>query len=357
MSCDNCMFLPTYQVGIDEFSDGRIIHLTEYCLKKNNTKCQNYYKKIFENNEGLCVCPYGFNSYVYRDGDKVDIFTGFRVKGKFNDRKANSKIKKTDNNLVISEEQLTQYIEEYKCYLKLYYEKNCLDKFVPELVHDIRKYNATIKTKSYQIINQSNNRRGKNKEINEYGLSIKAMSEYITSRLDIYNYLYAGKSLKDSEPSDVNFFNIFDKLRKCLNEVSRDKNITINLECYGECSYLKLYESAEHIPFLILDNAIKYTTFGEQINIKINDDIYKQEIILQSYGVKIDDNEKEKIFERGYRGKHAKDYCNDGSGIGLYFLKQVCDANNLIITIDSEYIDGRKSKNDALFTLKICYNK
>ncbi len=43
----------------------------------------------------------------------------------------------------------------------------------------------------------------------------------------------------------------------------RKKNITINVSCNGTCEDIKAYSSIELLPFLIIDNAIKYTSQGE----------------------------------------------------------------------------------------------
>ena len=40
-----CIFLPTYKVGLDEISDGEIIKLCEYCKKNKSEKCENFYSK------------------------------------------------------------------------------------------------------------------------------------------------------------------------------------------------------------------------------------------------------------------------------------------------------------------------
>lgn len=49
-------------------------------------------------------------------------------------------------------------------------------------------------------------------------------------------------------------------------------------------------------------------------------------IRFESFGPKIKDHEKEKIFEQHFRGEHAQASERGGSGIGLYAAKTLSEA-------------------------------
>lgn len=351
----NFNLLPMYKIGIGDLSDGLAICLPQYCKKKKNDKCEKFYEKIFCLEEGLYTCPYGFNAYVCRYKDNIDIFTGFRVEKKYNNKKADGKIVREDINRVISYDQMEYYIDKYKNYIELSDNHEYLQKFIENIVHDIRKFNANIKTKGTLIVNKSKSK----SKVQSYARNIWAMSSYISTRLDIYNYLYLEQSFKIGELYEFNFYKTFDKIRMCFTEEAKKKNMSINIHCNGTCDDIKAYSSIELLPFLIIDNALKYTSQGENINISVYQTLNEQIIKIEAIGAKIEENELENIFDRRYRGKNSKKYCNDGSGIGLYLAKKICDANNLKIEICSsnEYEKAQKKIDEGLFKMIIYAKK
>lgn len=353
----NFNLLPMYKIGIGDLCDGLAVCLPQYCKKKKNEKCEKFYEKVFNLEEGLYVCPYGFNTYICRYKENIDIFTGFRVKKEYNNKKADEKIVRDDVNRVISYEQMKIYIDRYKSYIELSDNHEYLQKFIENIVHDIRKFNANIKAKSTLISNKS---KGKSKDkIIGYSRNIWAMSSYISSRLDIYNYMYLEQSFKIGELYEFNFFKTFDKIRMCFAEEAKKRNMTINIQCNGTCDDIKAYSSIELLPFLIIDNALKYTSHGEDINISIYQNFDEQTIKIEAIGAKIEENELDNIYDRKYRGKNSIKYCNDGSGIGLYLAKKICNANNLKIRIESsdKYNRAKKNIDEGLFRMIICAKK
>jgi len=93
--------------------DGSFFHLLPFC-KKNCTKdkCQAYYNSLKNANAGSYCCPYGLSSYVYTSPEGRIIFTGLRIKGIYDKKKA--KQNKIDNlaNITIAEETFSNYSTE-----------------------------------------------------------------------------------------------------------------------------------------------------------------------------------------------------------------------------------------------------
>lgn len=330
-------FLPIYKIGIDEFSDGKIIKLCEFCKKNRNTKCEKFYKEIFHL-EGLHICPYGFNSYVLKDNDVIEIFTGFRVKGEYNIQKANPKVSDNYSNKIINKEEMHIYIDEYKKMCKLSEDYNKNNNFLGNMVHDIRKFNANIKGKGELLMNNSHNKTKKDRErILEYSKNILAMSEYITTKLKEYDYLYAESPWKTGDIIEFNFFRSFDKIRRCLQTEAKKEEKIILLSCQSsQCSNIESYSNIDIVPFLIVDNAVKYSSNKTNIEINIKDKEDIQIIEIKSFGIYVEQDEIENLFKRGYRGKGACCSNKTGSGIGLYLIKNICDANSIDIKIESE---------------------
>lgn len=353
-------FLPIYKCGIDELVDGTIIKLTEFCKKNKNEKCENFYKDIF-NKEGIHVCPYGFNSFVSVNEKEIDIFTGLRVKDRFNIKKVNLKLKKSDNNKVITYEEMKSYVENYKLISTLKNEKNYLGEFIGNTIHDVRKFNANIKARSEIISNKKGCRKKDMESIKKYGENIWAMSQLISTRLSEYDYLYAEAPLQCGSKYDFNFFTTFDKIRRCMIDEAKRENKEIRVRANGNCSAIQAYDSIKYMPFLLIDNALKYSFNDTIIEVEIKDEDNKQTIEIKSTGVFVEDSEIENLFMRGYRGKNSSEFTESGSGIGLYLVKEICNANNIKIEIKTKKtlnITQRKREIDeGIFNVILCVEK
>lgn len=81
-----------------------------------------------------------------------------------------------------------------------------------------------------------------------------------------------------------------------------------------------------HIFICLIDNAIKYSDKGKPINIELSEtnDCYYVRII--DWGIPIDREHWEKIFEREFRTPEARKRFVQGSGLGLYIVRQICQS-------------------------------
>jgi signal transduction histidine kinase len=79
------------------------------------------------------------------------------------------------------------------------------------------------------------------------------------------------------------------------------------------------------IPFIIIDNAIKYSPRNHNINIRGMEFENSIAIEIESFGPMLLEHERSKIFSFEFRGDLAQKHTDDGSGIGLNTLKQLVD--------------------------------
>ncbi|UII76874.1 HAMP domain-containing histidine kinase [Flagellimonas sp. HMM57] len=79
----------------------------------------------------------------------------------------------------------------------------------------------------------------------------------------------------------------------------------------------------ENVLANLVDNAIKYG--GSKIEININVIFDKVEIKVADNGGKIDDNQKEKIFDKFYRIPTGNQHDIKGFGIGLFYTKKIVE--------------------------------
>ncbi|MEE8131811.1 MAG: HAMP domain-containing sensor histidine kinase [Candidatus Paceibacterota bacterium] len=75
----------------------------------------------------------------------------------------------------------------------------------------------------------------------------------------------------------------------------------------------------------LLDNAEKYSTPGQTVDINIRKDDKYAIIEIKDSGIGLTEEEKPKIFERFFRGAEARKIWPSGSGLGLNIVKGIIE--------------------------------
>lgn len=351
-------FLPIYKTGIDEIQNGCIIKLPEFCNRRTE-KCEKFYKEIFNEEQGIKICPYGFNTYINTTEEGKDIFTGLRIKGEFDSKKVNPKIYSKEESKIITFEEMIEYIKFYNENLKLKNENEYLKESMNNIIHDVKEYNSNIKNKCEILSKRENYKKRNYDKLTSKVKGIWAMSQLISTRLKSYDYLYSGFPYNNGSKIEFNFYNNFEKIRRCFLDEAKQSNKDIKVRSKYRCTEVYMYDSVEYMPFLIIENALKYSKSNSLIDVEIVDKNEMQIITIKSEGILVKNNEIEKLFERGYRGKLAREHKQKGNGIGLYLVKQICEANDIEVRIESEKNNCKNNKGVDLgfFKVILCIKK
>lgn len=89
---------------------------------------------------------------------------------------------------------------------------------------------------------------------------------------------------------------------------------------------------------LLIDNAMKYVD-GEhkKIQIALKREGKKIHFTIFNTGCEVQNEDRQKVFDRFFQGKSGSDKERKGSGLGLAIVHQICDSNGYEITINSGY--------------------
>ena len=109
---------------------------------------------------------------------------------------------------------------------------------------------------------------------------------------------------------------IFDAQAKKLQLVWQKPSEAMLIQ--GSLKYIG--ETIDHI----LDNAIKYTIQGA-VTVTLNKNDTKILLAIQDTGIGIPKADQAKVFNKFVRAKNAKNAYTDGSGLGLFIVKEVID--------------------------------
>ena len=90
----------------------------------------------------------------------------------------------------------------------------------------------------------------------------------------------------------------------------------------------------------ILDNAAKFSGPEKQIDVRVGCKQNFVEIAVQDRGIGIPESEKNKIFDKFYRGKQASSVSPTGTGLGLTLVKHIMDAHGGDVIVQSRPGEG-----------------
>lgn len=333
--------VPIYRQGINELSEGLDIYVPSFCAKNCYTsdKCIEYYKRIFDSAEGLYVCPFGFNTYILKQEEGAVIFTCFRIKDKYDKKKVDPKLKDeaiaNDHYRIITEDAFNKYLIAYKEFYKNTRKYDLYSNFVEDVLHDIRKYNGQMKLTVGNIYRSVEGKSNKYSKFISYSKTLQEIAWFFTLRLNNYDFTYNEKLMSANQKTSYNVYAVFDKVRRCIKERAEVNNINIKINSYNYTCNIMAYECIELLPYILLDNAIKYAPSYSEINIIFKSSGDSINIIVMSVGPQIGVNEINKIFKRGYRSANAEKLTKDGQGIGLHTAKKICDLHSANISLSS----------------------
>lgn len=86
----------------------------------------------------------------------------------------------------------------------------------------------------------------------------------------------------------------------------------------------------------LIDNAIKFSGDSREVIVRCHAENDQIVIRVQDFGIGLDSSERDRVFERFYRGEDALKRAVKGTGLGLTLVKQIVEAHGGSISVDSE---------------------
>ena len=195
------------------------------------------------------------------------------------------------------------------------------DYFIKKIMHEMNTPVSVI-TLNAQILEEHI---GKQPQLD----TIKASSKILAS---IYNELgyITKKELQIYEPQWIKFLEFVSLRIAYFHEIAEVKAVEIHLDVDVEFSIFINQVQLERLIDNMLSNAIKYSNNNTEIQLLLGRDHENCFFSFKDEGVGIEDTEI--IFEHYYQTSSQ----NRGLGIGLATVKEICEANNIQIKVESE---------------------
>ncbi|MCG8696943.1 MAG: HAMP domain-containing histidine kinase [Bacteroidales bacterium] len=126
----------------------------------------------------------------------------------------------------------------------------------------------------------------------------------------------------------VEMFQAHNKRLSIAHDKSIDSNIMIEADNFH----------FSNIIYNLIDNALKYSTDDVKVDAKLNNNFVS--VIISDKGIGIEKKYEKKIFQRFYRVPTGNIHNVKGFGLGLFYVKRICDMHKWKINLKSELKAG-----------------
>lgn len=201
-----------------------------------------------------------------------------------------------------------------------------------QLLHEFRGINYVIKASS-DILSKSISGENLDKPAIEYHSQIITENAYLLSLwLDICDLELNPELFSQQEIRVTSIWGKFKKAALSFRRIMKSRNITLNIS--GESkALLDCFPVMDMLPYILLDNSVKYSPSHSAIEIKFSESSKKIDVEISSMGPVTDPSENEKLFDSGFRADSALKSDVQGYGRGLALAKNICDLHGATIAI------------------------
>ncbi len=188
-------------------------------------------------------------------------------------------------------------------------------------IHEVRGINSALYNAAFELqtlLDTDSYARGNTASISK---SVVSLSELLRGRIDFMEFI-ANPSTQSVRSSDIAVYRKFDKVQRCFRVTAHKRGI--EFEISGSSSKVAYGPPVfDLIPYLLLDNAVKYSPDKCPIKIVCNDGVSTIFCSVTSMGPRILQSELPDIFSAGMRGENALKSQKEGSGLGLSVLQKI----------------------------------
>lgn len=137
--------------------------------------------------------------------------------------------------------------------------------------------------------------------------------------------------------------NLLRKTADKMRGTAEKKNQKIITQCDNQAvvGYFD-YDRLEQVVLNVISNSVKYSKENAEIVIDCSTTDSEIEIVISDNGIGIPQKDLDRIFERFYRVDKARSRDLGGTGLGLAIAKEIVEAHNGIMNIESQVGQGTK---------------
>lgn len=207
--------------------------------------------------------------------------------------------------------------------------------FIATLVHDLKTPLIGADRTLELIINGTLGAvdEGQSEVLQMVQRSNQGLLRMVQNLIEVYRYDFSNPDLA------FEYASLFDLAADCVKELmavadQREIKVDINL-APGQGGVQVDTLAVRRVVLNLLDNAIKFTTAGGGVKIWGEETPNQVMLHIKDTGIGINESELNRVFERFWRSEKGKGQAV-GTGLGLYLCKQIVDAHQGEIIVESE---------------------
>ena len=205
--------------------------------------------------------------------------------------------------------------------------------FVSTVSHELKSPMTSIRQIAEILVHKKVSPERKEKYFNMILQQSERLSHLIENILD-FSKMEAGQKQFHFENTDLAV--VAENVIQSFQDRLAADNFQIQLAISGSVHKINGdREAMEQVLYNLIDNAIKYSGKANKVDINIDSDDHSVRISVRGYGIGIQKNEQEKIFQQFYRVGEELIQTVKGTGIGLTIVKQIVEAHKGKITVES----------------------
>lgn len=212
--------------------------------------------------------------------------------------------------------------------------------FVNNMTHEFKTPISSIKIAADVLMNHPLIE--EDKRLNQYAKIIKDQNQRLNDQVEkVLQLAKMESSTFNLRLEDVDLHEILQQLTSNLQIRIRDNGG--HMELHLQAQKHKVKADKFHLTNVfsnILDNAIKYSGKSPEIDVRTFDLIDACVVEIEDKGLGIKKEDLPLLFQKFYRVSTGDVHNVKGFGIGLYYVKRICDAHGFELGIQSEYKKG-----------------
>ena len=137
-------------------------------------------------------------------------------------------------------------------------------------------------------------------------------------------------AVRDAEPINIAALAIV--VASELQPLAAEKSITLEVDAPLPAWILGQEDALRILLRNLIDNAIRYSTPAGRVDVSVRTSGTDVQLTLQDNGPGIPEDERERVFDRFYRGRNAE---VGGSGLGLAIVRQIAQMHGATVTLSA----------------------
>lgn len=157
---------------------------------------------------------------------------------------------------------------------------------------------------------------------------------------DLLTLARADAGVSNISKEKFNMTIIAEQVVRSFQLLADEKRLNLSLDSIPNCFIFADKERIGQLLVILIDNAVKYTLPGGQVNVQIHYGAGQMSITVQDNGMGISGEHISSIFNRFYRVDKIRSREEESSGLGLAIAKWIVDAHGGTIKVKSILGEG-----------------